>query len=157
MFTFITTHQRSCGKVMFSYMSVRQSVCPQGGPIWQLPVRMMHWTSLCSPPLPHPRHGTSLDRDLHLLVICAGHHWISVPTCSLQPPLPPPLALHLVTIGTHTVSASEQCASYWNAFLLKRNWHYITDICYIVCDYIQANRIAIFAINWYQFNKVIHP
>ena len=36
----ITTRQRSCGKVMFSPVSI----CSQGVTMWPLP--MMHWTSL---------------------------------------------------------------------------------------------------------------
>ena len=36
---FITTRQRSCGKVIFSVVSVCQSVCSQGVP-WQLTMQM---------------------------------------------------------------------------------------------------------------------
>ena len=74
----ITARQRSCGKVMFSVVSVHHSVREGGGcPMW--PLLMMHLTSVyrTPPPLPSghgahcigcpipasPRHWTSLYRD----------------------------------------------------------------------------------------------
>ena len=38
----VTARQRSCWTIMFSVVSVCQSFCPQGVPMWPLPT--MHWT-----------------------------------------------------------------------------------------------------------------
>ena len=67
-----TAHKRSCGKVMFSQVSVCHSV--QGVHMWPLP--MMHWDLT----FPDTRHGgTYLP-----LLTSGGHHWIPVQTCTLE-------------------------------------------------------------------------
>ena len=118
----ITTRQRSCGKVMFSVMSVHGG---GGSPMWctdalaldltvQHPPRSLGpapldiGTSLYSdPPGPSPsRHG-----DIW---------WPRLKTCSnlftWGSPHPPLLAPGIE--NAHTVSANGWYVSYWNAFLV---------------------------------------
>ena len=101
----------SCGKVMYSYVSVSQSVCPQGDShvtitqdAMDLTVHGPH-TSDMEPPWPWPW-------PCPLLVTSGGHHWRPVQTFSLEdpPPLtPPPLVLtsggdtEACTVGKRTV------------------------------------------------------
>ena len=75
----ITARQWSCGKVMVSYMSVHQSVFPQGDYPWCIGT---HCTDPCpSPALYMGPQGPSLPL---LLVTSGSHHWRPVQTCSLQ-------------------------------------------------------------------------
>ena len=87
----VTACQRSCGKEMFSVVSVHQSYYPQGRgvPMWPLP--MMHWTWLYRcPPIrlwtPHTLDLAPPDSDIwwSLLETCS--------TCSFEDtsPLPRP-------------------------------------------------------------------
>ena len=97
----ITARQRICGKVMFSYVSVHQSVCPQAGSLHvaithdALELTVHDLTPPPSPALPHHRHDTStpFQPGLHLLLMTfSDHHWRPVQTFSLgltvQAPLP---------------------------------------------------------------------
>ena len=75
----ITARQWSCGKVMVLYMSVHQSVCPQGDYPWFIGT---HCTDPCpSPALYMGPQGPPLPL---LLVTSGSHHWRPVQTCSLQ-------------------------------------------------------------------------
>ena len=124
---------------MFSYVSVSQSVCPQGALCdhysWCIGT---HCTRPHTRPCPPPGHGTleplppwdlkdplpqlsPLDMGPQpwphpLLVTSWGHHWRPVQTCSLQDP---PWCIHLMAVEADTVSASGRYTSYWNAFLFK--------------------------------------
>ena len=86
--------QRSCGKVMFSVVSV----CSQGkrGGVPMLPLPIMHWNSLYIPPPLDIRHGTPPASDIW---------WPSLETCSdlfTSGPLPNQY-WHLVATEAHTV------------------------------------------------------
>ena len=77
----VTTRQWSCGKVMFTQVSVCHSV-QEGSPCDHY--SWMHWTSLYRPPSP------TLTPDIRpsptQLVTSGDHHWRSVQTCSLEKP-----------------------------------------------------------------------
>ena len=83
----VTACQQSCGKVMFSVVSVRQLVSLSTG--GESPLSKIHWFSLYTrpghqtPPWPQPleiRHSTPPPPP----VISGGHHWRPVKTCSLK-------------------------------------------------------------------------
>ena len=104
-----TTHQRSCGKVMFSVLSVWLAGCSQGdgshvtithyaldltvqysSPQFPFPSDMgLHCTGT-----PLPGHRTLLYIEsppsplsqVPLLVACCGHPWRPIQTCLLQDP-----------------------------------------------------------------------
>ena len=104
--SFITTRQRTYGKVMFSYVSI----CQQGGAMW--PLSMMHWTSVYRS-YPFPPDMGSQGPIVLPLVTSGGHHWRPVQTCSLPEP-----SLVLTSSGeVHRVCASMWYASYCNLFL----------------------------------------
>ena len=75
---FVTVHKQSCGKVMFSQLSVCHSV--QGFPMW--PVPMMHW-DMGNPPIPDTKYGTSSSPS---------------PRIANMGPTPSPCYWHLVVI-----------------------------------------------------------
>ena len=92
----ITAHQQSCGKVMFSVISVCPSFCQWGVPCDHYPwcIRAHHrnslaryftglWISLYRP----SGHGTALYRDPPAhpeLMTSGGQDWRSVQTCSSE-------------------------------------------------------------------------
>ena len=77
---FITTHQRSCEKVMFSVVSVHSIWLGRGPHVIITPIThdALEPTVQDPPPTWHPRYP---------LVTSGGHHWRPVQTCSLQAPL----------------------------------------------------------------------
>ena len=97
-----SARRRSCGKVIFSYVSV----CPggRGGSH----VTMMHWNSLhrahptipVHPPVPSSRHETPQPSEHDtwdlLLVTSGGNHWWTVQTFSVEGTHPPQQYWHLV-------------------------------------------------------------
>ena len=114
--SYFTARQRSCGKVMFSLVSVclftRWRVSPCDHYPWFI-------GSLCTatpPPIPcynPPRHETW---DSLALLTASDTWWPSLETCSnlfTWGPSPPPPRI-LVTM---------RCTSYWNAFLFKSLSH----------------------------------
>ena len=96
-------HQRSCRKVMFSVMSVHQSVIltTEGASH----VTITH-DALDLTIQRHPQHGVSLHRDpwawnLIIEVTSGGHHWRHVQTCSFEDP-------PVLTSGGHCSNFSRQ-------------------------------------------------
>ena len=92
-FNIFTARQQSCGKLMFSVVSV--CLFAEGrGPMWPLP--MLDWTSPYTPP---PRASAAPCRTLSptmqsdiisfLLVTSGGQDWRPIQICSLQD-CPPP-------------------------------------------------------------------
>ena len=102
----ITARKRCWGKVMFSQVSVCQSISPWGRVLGHMVGSPLRYPT--PPPIPCPRD------TLPLLLTSGGHHWRPVlQTCSLEAlPPPPPV---LTYSGGHR---SRWYASYWNAFLL---------------------------------------
>ena len=96
----ITARQRSCGKAMFSYVSVyqsvNQSVCPQGG----LHVTITHDALNLTVQPPTSNMGTPL------LETSGDHHWRIVKTCSLEDPHQ---YWHLVATEACTVGKQAVC------------------------------------------------
>ena len=96
----VTACQRSCGKVMFSVVSVR----PQGDPMWPLPMMQRHvqtcltWTSLHRDPPPRtfsnlfkldltvqgPRASPDMFKLIHYEACMVGNRAVSIlPECFL--------------------------------------------------------------------------
>ena len=118
-------------------MSVHQKFCHQRGSHVMITQDALDLTIKGNPapspllPLPSPRHGTALYRDLlcpySLPVTSGGQDWRPVQTCQLED-TPPQWLLE------HIRSASGLYASHWNAFLLppaNKVWDKV--ICLQVC------------------------
>ena len=122
----ITARKRSCGKVMFSHVSVCHSV--QGDPMWPLP--MMYWDMGTPPPAPRYQTWVVITGNMgptSLLLTSGGHHWRPVQTCSLedQPPLHPSGTGLYWWPPKRVWLASGQYASYWNTVLLNECWNLV--------------------------------
>ena len=88
---FVPAHQRNCGNVIFSRLSVCHSVAEREGTMWPLP--MMHWTSPYSIssfvqelswPSPFVQGSTWPGPHRSLLVTSGGQDWGPVQTSSLE-------------------------------------------------------------------------
>ena len=96
---FITALQPSCGKVMFSVMSV------------------------CLPHQPHPldiRHKIPSQPQSHpsLLMTSGSHHWRPVQACSLEDPQPPPRESPLV-VSTETCTVCKRAVLILLSFFVQ--------------------------------------
>ena len=117
-----TVHQQSCGKVMFSVVSVTLAM-------WLLP--KMHWPHCKTPPVQGPTP---------LAVTSGGQDWKPVQTCSLEDlPHCTGCAHHhpqLVLISggyllKHIWLANMQYASYWKTSLFR------------LCSFVQTEKLVI--------------
>ena len=112
-----SARQRSCRQVMFSVVSVHQSVI------------LFHVNITCDA-LDLTGHGSPspLDMEPHWTetpVTSSSHPWRPVQTFSLQdPPSPGNWSCHLLVIKVPTVGVSGQYASYSNISLLRMLWAY---------------------------------
>ena len=122
--TLITTRERSCGKVIFSVVSVLQSFCPWAWASGEVEVQCDHhplWiTPHCTAPpppdmRPHCKETPLLDMGPILLVAFGGQDYSPVETYLFT--WGPPNCWHLVAIKACTLGTSGRYTSYWNAFL----------------------------------------
>ena len=109
--------QRSCGKVMFSQVSVCHSVHRVVGTAYASWDRSQGRVALPFPPSPH---WISDLGTYPPLLTSGGYHWRPVRTCSLEDQPPPPTSTYIWWWSPkHVRLASRRYASYWSGVLLQ--------------------------------------